>query len=94
MSVDIFSENLDDPDDAPPWSEAVFARAEIAIGDVVLRPATGTLTKRGRPKLESPKVHINLRLDSDVVDHFKKSGPGWQSRVNEALRCFAGLKTG
>ena len=51
MSVDIFSENLDDPDDAPPWSEAVFARAEIAIGDVVLRPATGTLTKRGPPKL-------------------------------------------
>ena len=38
-----------DPDDAPEWSDAAFDRAEIKDGDRLVRAATGTLTKRGRP---------------------------------------------
>lgn len=75
-----------DPDDAPVWSEDVFERAEVRKGDTILRPATGTLTKRGRPKLENPKRQVTLRLDGDVIDRFRDSGPGWQSRINEILR--------
>ncbi len=75
-----------DPDDAPAWSEDVFERAEVRKGDAILRPATGTLTKRGRPKLENPKRQVTLRLDGDVIDRFRDSGPGWQSRINEILR--------
>jgi uncharacterized protein (DUF4415 family) len=41
---------------------------------------------RGRPKLENPKDTVKLRVDHDVVEHFKAGGPGWQSRMNEALR--------
>lgn len=42
--------------------------------------------KAGRPKLERPKQSIALRLDADVLEAFKATGPGWQTRMNEALR--------
>jgi uncharacterized protein (DUF4415 family) len=41
---------------------------------------------RGRPKLETPKVLTSLRIDPDVLSFFQKDGPGWRTRVNEALR--------
>ncbi len=40
----------------------------------------------GRPRKENPKVPVSIRLDPDVVAKFKATGPGWQSRINEALR--------
>jgi uncharacterized protein (DUF4415 family) len=40
----------------------------------------------GRPKSENPKRAVSIRLDSDVLEKFKATGPGWQSRMNEALR--------
>jgi uncharacterized protein (DUF4415 family) len=75
-----------DPDDAPELTDDFFERAEIGIGDVVIRPAQGTLTRRGRPKLEHPKRQITVRLDSDLVERLRETGPGWQSRVNAILR--------
>lgn len=75
-----------DPDDAPEWTDEVFERAEIRRAGKVVRPASGTLTKRGRPKLERPKVQVTLRLDQDIVERFRAGGPGWQSRMNEALK--------
>ncbi len=75
-----------DPDDAPVWTADVFERAEHRRGDDVVRPATGTLTRRGRPPLERPKKQVTLRLDQDVLDWFRGQGSGWQSRINEALR--------
>lgn len=48
---------------------------------------------RGRPPIDNPKQAVSLRLDQDVLDHFKKSGPGWQSRINAALRKQAKLKS-
>lgn len=39
----------------------------------------------GRPRLEAPKRLVTLRLDEDVVEHFKKSGKGWQTRINQVL---------
>jgi len=71
-----------DPDDAPEWTDEMFDRAEIRIGDKVIR--------RGRPP-GSAKRLISLRLDQAVIDHFRAGGPGWQSRLNEALRKVAGL---
>jgi uncharacterized protein (DUF4415 family) len=75
-----------DPDDAPEWTEDQFERAEIRHGDTVIRPADGTLTKRGRPKAENPKRQVTLRLDSEVIDHFRASGPGWQTKINDVLK--------
>jgi uncharacterized protein (DUF4415 family) len=40
----------------------------------------------GRPKLENPKKAISIRLDADVIEKFKRTGPGWQARMNDALR--------
>ena len=71
-----------DPDDAPEWTDEMFDRAEIRIGDKVIR--------RGRPP-GSAKRLVSLRLDQAVIDHFRAGGPGWQSRLNEALRKAAGL---
>lgn len=75
-----------DPDDAPEWTDDAFARAAVHHGDSLIQPAHGTLARRGRPKLESPKRQVTLRLDQDVVDGFRETGPGWQGRINEALR--------
>ena len=75
-----------DPDDAPEWSDDVFERAELRKGNEVLRPATGTLTRRGRPRLDNPKRQVTLRLDSEVIDGLRATGPGWQGRANEILR--------
>jgi uncharacterized protein (DUF4415 family) len=75
-----------DPDDAPEWTDEMFDRAEFRIGDKIIRHATGTLTKAGRPRLEKPKMQVTLRLDQDVIAKFRAGGPGWQSRINEALR--------
>lgn len=41
---------------------------------------------RGRPKAENPKVPVSVRLDADIVAHFKASGKGWQTRLNETLK--------
>lgn len=81
-----------DDDDLPEWTQDQFDRAEIRFGNHIIRPANGTLTKAGRPPLGmTPKQQVTLRLDPDVIDAFRSSGPGWQSRINAALRSAAGL---
>ena len=42
-------------------------------------------SRRGRPKSETPKVEVKIRLDAKTVEHLRDSGPGWQTRVNAAL---------
>jgi uncharacterized protein (DUF4415 family) len=33
---------------------------------------------------------VSLRIDQDVLEYFQQGGPGWQDRINEALRKAAG----
>jgi uncharacterized protein (DUF4415 family) len=42
-------------------------------------------SRRGRPKLEVPKVEVKIRLDAKTVEYLRDSGPGWQTRVNALL---------
>ena len=80
-----------DPDDAPILTAEIAARAEVREGGKVIRPATGTLTRMGRPPLgDTAKKQVTLRLDSDVVAAFRAGGAGWQSRMNEVLRKAVG----
>jgi uncharacterized protein (DUF4415 family) len=44
------------------------------------------LKKRGRPVGSGTKEQVAIRLDRDVLSAFRSSGPGWQTRMNEALR--------
>jgi uncharacterized protein (DUF4415 family) len=41
--------------------------------------------------LPGAKETVSLRLDRDVLDAFQADGPGWQDRINAALRKVAGL---
>lgn len=79
-----------DPDDAPELT------AELRVGGKVVRPATGYLgpngVVRGRPpQRDRAKQQVTLRLDPDVIEKFREGGPGWQGRMNEALRKAVGL---
>jgi uncharacterized protein (DUF4415 family) len=55
---------------APYWVER-FAEAEVS---------------RGRPKLPARKISTTIRLDPDVLEKFRATGPGWQSRINAVLK--------
>ena len=46
--------------------------------------------RRGRPPVAKPKVSTTIRLSQDVIDHFKASGRGWQTRIDKALREWIG----
>jgi uncharacterized protein (DUF4415 family) len=85
----------DDPD-GPELTDEMLDIAEYAVGGKVMRPASGYLgpkgVVRGRPpERERAKRQVTLRLDPDVIDKFRAGGPGWQSRINAALRKAAGL---
>lgn len=70
--------NWSDPDDAPELTDEFFKRADEFIGN--------RLVRRGRPKAETTKQSLTVRYDQDVIQAFKATGKGWQSRMNDALR--------
>lgn len=49
------------------------------------------LARHGRPPVENPRSQVSIRLDPEVLDYYKSTGKGWQSRINDALRKAAGL---
>lgn len=78
-----------------------FKRADLYRGDELIRAGKGGPNPRvaeairrtvGRPPLAAPKQAIKLRLDPDVLEYFRATGPGWQTRINNALRRAAKLK--
>jgi len=78
-----------DPDDAPILTPEMAARAQISIGDKIIREADPPLgTRRGRPPKPNGerKVLVSLRLAPDILEWFRATGPGWQSRIEELLR--------
>lgn len=73
-------------DDAPALTDKFFDRAEIRRG--------GKVARRGRPPLPNPKQAVKLRLDADVLAAYRRTGPGWQTRINADLRKARKLKAG
>ena len=74
------SPDVTDPDDAPELTPAMLDQAEVFEGDQFIRRG------RGRPRSDAPKETIAIRLDQDVLERLRASGPGWQSRINQMLR--------
>jgi uncharacterized protein (DUF4415 family) len=71
------------PTDALSVAEAVFKpAAAVAVESVPVKREGG---------LPVSKESVSIRLDSDVIAHFQEDGPGWQERINDALRRAAGL---
>ena len=72
-----------DYEEIPELTDEWFRSADLYEG--------GKLVRRGRPHSRNPKRAVSLRLDPDVLAHFRRSGRGWQSRINAALRKVAKL---
>ena len=68
---------LRDPDPLPEITDAWIASADLYQGDKLIR--------RGRPRLAAPRQLLSLRLPPQVVARWKATGPGWQTRMAEAL---------
>jgi uncharacterized protein (DUF4415 family) len=56
----------------------MFLEADLYHGE--------TLIRRGRPRKARPKEAVSIRLSPEVVDAFRATGPGWQTRIDEALK--------
>ncbi|MEO6717526.1 MAG: BrnA antitoxin family protein [Novosphingobium sp.] len=93
-------------DDAPELTDEMVKMGQFSIGDKIIRPATGVLTKDGMkavpaytipmpvgrpPERDEPKKQVTLRLDADLIERFRAGGAGWQSRINATLRKAVGI---
>lgn len=87
----VSSQPFVDPDDGPEWTDDQIARAEFAIGDKIIRPAQGTLTRPpGRPKLDDAKQVVTLRLSPSLIERYKRGGADWRARMADAIKKAAG----
>lgn len=83
-----------DFDENPEWTEEDFRLARPADEMFDAERVALLVRQPGRPKGSTKadaKQQVALRLDRDVIERFKAAGPGWQTRMNEALRRAAGL---
>jgi uncharacterized protein (DUF4415 family) len=62
--------------------------AEQAFKTATTKPVEGP--PKPPPSLPGAKEMVSLRIDRDVLDFFQDDGPGWQDRINAALRKAAG----
>lgn len=77
--------------DNPEWTAEDIARARPAaelLPGFIGEAATEALLRRGRGRPANParKVNQTLRLDPEVVEAYRRQGPGWQARMNAVLR--------
>lgn len=76
---------IDKQGEVPELEEEFFKKARRGkeiLPDLVELQQRG----RGRPRAETTKRQVTLRLDPEVIDYFKRGGQGWQTRLNDALR--------
>ena len=66
-----------------------FERAEALFKAATEKPAEAAPKA---PAVPGIRETVSLRLDRDVLDFFQEDGPGWQDRINAALRRAAGLQ--
>src|SRR4029434_4866457 len=88
---DIARQIAEDPDTAPEWTDQMFDEAEVWEGNRFLghgRDLENGKRKLGRRTGSGQKEQVTLRLDREVLAHFRAGGPGWQTRVNDRLRAL------
>ena len=78
-----------------PAEDAAIAAAAAALADPDAVPLTDAewaqakpLVRRGRPLGSGTKAQVTLRLDVEVLERFKASGDGWQTRINDVLKSW------
>jgi uncharacterized protein (DUF4415 family) len=70
--------------DNPEWTKEKFARAK-PFSEVFPKLHAEIKRSRGRPKVESPKEAITLRLPASTVEKFRSAGDDWRTKMAEAL---------
>ena len=76
------------PNDRNPRAGDPRRAAEAAFKAATTKPPEGPPKTQAIPGV---KELVSLRIDKDVLEHFQADGPGWQERMNGALRKAAGL---
>lgn len=66
--------------DARTEAEAAFKKVTAKVAEAPPKKATAP----------GVREQVTLRIDHDVLEFFQAGGPGWQERINEALRKAAG----
>jgi uncharacterized protein (DUF4415 family) len=75
------------PDNGKRRSSDPRTAAEAAFKAATTKPLDMPAPK---PAVPNAKELVSLRIDRDVLDYFQEDGPGWQDRINDALRKAAG----
>jgi uncharacterized protein (DUF4415 family) len=75
------------PDDRIRRPPSARDAAEKAFKAATTKPAEAPPK---RPSVPGAREQVTLRIDREVLDYFQEAGPGWQDRINEALRKIAG----
>lgn len=70
---------------SPPRRPVNPMEAAEALFKPAKKPAAPAVERRAPPEV---KEMVSLKIDSAVLEHFQKDGPGWQDRINDALRTF------
>ena len=73
--------------DRPRRTTSSLDAAEAAFKKATTKPAEPAPKA---PSIPGAKEQVSLRIDREVLDYFQEEGPGWQDRINEALRKAAG----
>ena len=71
--------------ESPEATDDQLARAR-PFGEAFPQLAESIKRRRGRPPVDQPRKQISLRLDPEVIEKFKATGPGWQGRINAVLK--------
>ncbi|WP_273403952.1 BrnA antitoxin family protein [Actinobacillus porcinus] len=102
MKIKTLEEQLADPyyddadqfidDESPEWTDEDF-KAAIEFSknyppEIKELIEWSRERKRGRPPMEEKKVSVTIRYSSKVIDAFKATGKGWQSRMNQVLEDY------
>ena len=96
---DEYERNAQNDAESPEWTEEDFAKARPAreVPGLVekFRAAQQTLreSKKRGPQKAPTKQQVTIRLDRAAVDWFKADGPGWQTRINDALVDYVAEKS-
>lgn len=78
------------PKDRPAAKIEAGLREALAVAKGEAEPAA-IHVRRGRKPSGKAKKLLTLRLDQDLIEHYRSTGDGWQSRMNDDLRKVAGL---
>lgn len=79
-------------DENQEWTDEAFVKAKT-LDESSLPESFKRAARRGRPKAERPKVSVTIRFSQEVIEYFKSSGKGWQTRMDQALKEWIKEKT-